>query len=283
MKKILLIPNINKDPDLAVTRRVAALLIAEGAECFLDERYVSDIQEGVTVCTVPPEGVELIVVIGGDGSVIDASVLAVEKDIAVIGINLGNLGYLAEVEVDELNSLKKLFTGEYRIEEKLLLSVEKSAGGARKASDRFAVNDIIISHDSFLGIAEFSLTNTSGESIKYRADGLIISTPAGSTAYSLSAGGPIIAHDIDAMIATPICPHSFFNRSIVFNCSEELKLCNNGRSSLKISVDGRLFDEILPTEECIVKASPRRLRMLTFSESNMFSTLFGKMRRFENI
>lgn len=283
MKSILLIPNINKDEGLVITAKIADRLYEKGAVCYLDSEYGTDLFGKAVSYTEIPENIDLVVVVGGDGSVIDASVIAVERDAPIIGINLGNLGYLAEVELDGLDVFDKLFTGEYRIEEKMLLSVEKIHQGKSEVSGRLAVNDIIISHENFLGIAEFSLTNTSGESLKYRADGLIISTPAGSTAYSLSAGGPIIAHEIDAITATPICPHSFFNRSIVFNSSEALRLYNSGRSTLKVSVDGRLYSELLPGDECRVTAANKRLKMLTFSKNNMFSTLFGKMQRFENI
>ena len=283
MKNILLIPNLKKDKELTVTKRVAKILSDKGAICYVDGSFAADFDAPISLYTPQSDAIDLIVVIGGDGSVIDASVTAVELDAPVIGVNLGNLGYLAEVELDALFVFDKIFTGEYRVEEKMLLSVEVLHEGRLISSDRLAVNDIIVSHENFLGIAEFLLTNSAGESLKYRADGIIISTPAGSTAYSLSAGGPIIAHELDALTVTPICPHSFFNRSIVLNPREELKLYNTGRSTLKISVDGRLFAELLPMDECRVKMADKRLKMLSFSSNDTFSTLFGKMRRFENI
>lgn len=282
MKNIVLIPNITKDKGLSVTERVATYLSSKGAKVFIDEKYQTDF--GVaTRYSGFPGAAELIIVIGGDGSVIDASVVSVELEIPVLGINLGHLGYLAEVEPYEIDILSRLFTGEYKIEEKMLLSVNVISEGKMIESDRFAVNDVIISHDTFLGISEFSLTKAEGESIKYRADGIILATPVGSTAYSLSAGGPIIGHSVDAISVTPICPHSFFNRSIVFNADEVLELKNNGLSSLNVSIDGRFFSKLKFNDECIVRSSKKRLKMLTFSENNMFSTLFGKMSRFESI
>ena len=282
MRNIVLIPNITKDKDLAVTKKVATYLSAFGASVYIDEKYNTDFGVATRYSKVPSTA-ELLIVVGGDGSVIDASMIGVELEIPVLGINLGHLGYLAEVEIDEIETLSRLFSGQYEIEEKMLLSVDMIADGKIKSSERFAVNDIIISHDKFLGISDFSLTNNQGESIKYRADGIALSTPVGSTAYSLSAGGPIVGHDVDAIVATPVCPHSFFNRSIVFRSDEALKLKNNGTSSLNISVDGRFFSELKFNEECIVRASEKRLKMLTFNKNNMFSTLFGKMNRFESI
>lgn len=283
MKKILIIPNSNKDVDFKISCEVARILKEENIEPYIEKKYGTDLGARATVTDGVPEGVELLLVIGGDGSVIDASVLAVEHNIPILGVNLGNLGYLSEIEPEDISILHKLGDNDYKIEEKMLLSVVKYTDEGETVSSRFAVNDVIVSHDTFLGIAELSLTNSYGESVKYRADGIIISTPIGSTAYSLSAGGPIVSHDIDSVLATPICPHSFFNRSIIFKASERLTLCNTGKSELKISIDGRAFSEIRSGERCCVFASEKKLRMLTLSENNMFSTLFGKMKRFENI
>ena len=284
MKNILLIPNVTKDTDLAVTKKVANLLNDNGANTYIEQKYSFISAKNATFCPQIPSEIELIIVIGGDGSMIDASVVAVDMDVPILGINLGNLGYLAEVELDELYLLERIFKDEYKIQNKMLLSVEKVLDdGSIIKSDRFAVNDIIISHDTFLGIADFSLTNADDESVKYRADGLIVSTPVGSTAYSLSAGGPIIGHNIDAVVVTPICPHSFFNRSVVFKANEELCIKNNGKSSLNISVDGRFFIDLMPNEKCVVRASEKRLKVLAFCENNLFSTLFGKMKKIENI
>ncbi len=283
MKSIVIIPNILKDTDLSVSSKVAEFLASCGATVFVEEKFKTNLAGYATVCRSIPAEAELIIVIGGDGSIIDASVPAIENDLPVLGVNLGNLGYLAELEPEDIGQLKRLFTGEYKIEEKMLLSVAIVRGEVTVESPRLALNDVIISHETYLGLAELSLTDSNGSTVKYRADGLILSTPVGSTAYSLSAGGPIISHDIDSILATPICPHSFFNRSVIFNPSEHLTLCNRGKDTLNITVDGRLFVELGENETCVVKAADKRFRMLTFSRGNMFSTLFGKMKRFENI
>ncbi len=283
MKNIVIIPNKLKDTDLSVSCKVAGFLVSCGACVFVEEKYGTDLSGYATVCPCIPSEAELIVVIGGDGSIIDASVPAIEHDLPVLGINLGNIGYLAEIEPENISRLQRLFSGEYKVEEKMLLSVSIVRADETIESGRLAVNDVIISHEAYLGLAELSLTDSNGATVKYRADGLILSTPVGSTAYSLSAGGPILSHDIDSILATPICPHSFFNRSVIFNPSERLTLCNNGNDALNITVDGRLFAELRKNERCVVKTADKRFRMLTLSSSNMFSSLFGKMKRFENI
>lgn len=284
MKKIVIIPNVNKDGVLSLSKQVAEIISENGAQAFTDERYGKEYENLFSTYKEFPSDAELIIVIGGDGSVIDASVLAVKYDIPILGINLGNLGYLAEIEPESISALNKIFSGEYTIEEKMLLYSEKIFSDKSKAkASRLAVNDVIISHESYLGVAEFMLITNDNENVKYRADGIIFSTPAGSTAYSLSAGGPVVDHGIDAILVTPICPHSFFNRSIIFNENSRLLIKNTGKSTLKISLDGRLFDVLEIGEACLISKSDKKLKMLAFNENNMFSTLFSKMKKIENM
>lgn len=284
MKKIVIIPNVNKNGVYDASKQVSEIFSKNGAKAYIDERYAKEYEELFSTYKEFPSDADLIIVIGGDGSVIDASVLAVEYDIPILGINLGNLGYLAEIEPESIAVLDKLFSGEYTIEEKMLLTSEKiSLDKTRTKASRLAVNDVIISHESYLGVAEFMLITQDNENVKYRADGIIFSTPAGSTAYSLSAGGPVVDHGINSILVTPICPHSFFNRSIIFNENSHLLIKNTGKSSLKISIDGRLFDVLEIGEECLVSKSDKKLKMLAFNENNMFSTLFSKMKKIENM
>jgi len=215
--------------------------------------------------------------------VIDASADATALDVPVLGVNLGNLGYLAEIEPSEIDKLAGLFEGNYSVEERMLLSCSVKNGDDIVVSQRLAVNEVIVSHESYVGLAKLQLTVSNGVGVKYRSDGLILSTPIGSTAYSLSAGGPIISHDIDAIVATPICPHSFFNRSIIFKPDEEILVKNNGDETLNVTLDGRFFTKLLPGGVCTVNAAENRFKMITFSENNMLGTLFGKMKKFENI
>ena len=284
MKKIAIIPNVNKDGALDLLLRVTKKIYENGAQAFVDFKYIGFCNNYALPYSEFPSDAELIIVIGGDGSVIDAAQFAVKYDIPILGVNLGHLGYLAEVEPDSLDTLDKLFKKEYSIEEKMLLSATKLKNGeVIDSSERYAVNDVIISHESYLGVADFTLVTSELETVKYRADGIIFATPAGSTAYSLSAGGPVVDHGIDSILATPICPHSFFNRSIIFNENSVLTVKNTGSSTLKISIDGRLFSILEDGEECAVRKSYRSLKVLAFNVNNMFSTLFSKMKKIENI
>ena len=283
MKNIAIIPNIHKDAELSVTKNLVEKLLYFGAEVYVEAKYAKFLSSSVVSYDAFPDDAELIIVVGGDGSILDASVVAIERNIPILGVNLGKVGYLSEVEPDNLDILSGIFFGNYSIEEKMLLSVNHVSDKVVHKSNRLAVNDVIISHDTFLGIADFVLENSVGDCLKYRADGLILSTPAGSTAYSLSAGGPIVSHDIDSIVATPICPHSFFNRSIIFKATENITLKNTSKTALNVSIDGRYFTNISEGEECRIQMAEKKLKMLTFCENNMFSTLFKKMRILEDI
>ena len=280
MKRIALLPNPKKDPTLRVTKNIADRLLAQGAILSLPPEYRGAFP---TLASEDfPGDPELILVIGGDGSILDASVDAIARGVPVLGVNLGRLGYLAELDPDHPELLDRLFTGDYTVREEMLLTVSILREGREIPSPRYAVNEVFASHDSAVGLATLKLLTAGGESVSYRADGLIFSTPIGSTAYSLSAGGPIVAHSVPSITVTPVCPHSFFNRSIVFSPREELRL-SAGEVPLGLSVDGRPFDTLYPGERCVIRRADCSLKLLTFRKNDTFSALFAKMRKLEEI
>ena len=281
MKNVVVLPNPKKDKGLELTEQLLSKLNTLGFNTYIEKAF-SGVGAAV-VYDVFPAAAELIVVVGGDGSVIDASRYALEHNIPIIGVNLGKVGYLTEVDPDNINIFEKLLSDEYEIEDKMFLSVEVYEGDTAVRCNHLAVNDIVISHNNFLGICEFLLENENGDGVKYRADGVVISTPEGSTAYSLSAGGPVVSHDVDAIVVSPVCPHSFFNRSIVFKSNEKISVTNLGEDDLNICADGRLFKNLGKGQRCCVFASDKKMKMLTFTKNNMFSTLFKKMRILEDI
>ncbi|MBO5945124.1 MAG: NAD(+)/NADH kinase [Clostridia bacterium] len=285
MKNILIIPNTQKDRDFSVSSKVASVLKSYGISVFVEERYNTDLGGIAKAIASIDDRIELIIVIGGDGSVIDASVPAVSHGIPVLGVNLGHLGYLAEVELSNLGALEKLTRGEYVIEEKMLLSVTATDDGELIQSARFAVNDVIISHESYVGLAELKMRVNDGESVKYRADGLILSTPVGSTAYSLSAGGPIIAHDIDSIAATPICPHSLYSRAVIL--PQEAKMSvkigkpqpQYGKKpdvEAYLTVDGGEAISVANGETIVISRSELCARFISFDKDGFYDRLKNK-------
>lgn len=279
MKKAVIITNTKKDTDLSVTLAVARRIANTGIIPLVRSGLFAALPRGAEEYTDVPSDADFIIVVGGDGSVIDASGYSIRYGIPLVAVNLGAVGYLAEVETDELHLLDRLATGEYNVDYKMLLSVTKE----EKVASALAVNDIVISHDGYLGISALHVTDGNGNSIGYRADGVIFSTPQGSTAYSLSSGGPILAHGIDSILLTPVCPHSFFNRSVIFSANEQLTVTNVGQGSLNISIDGRHFASLVGGESCEVFVADKKIGMISFSENTMFRKLFKKMRPMEDI
>ena len=283
MKNIALIPNMSKSMAGEVTHRLIETLSTLGFTLYSAAKYAADFSDKVITYDEMPSDIDLVIVVGGDGSVLDASVDAIDADVPLIGVNLGKVGYLSEVEPDNLDVFARLKDGSFAVEERMLLSTALKLVGGTEYVTRLAVNDVVISHDSYLGIADFKIENSRGESVKYRADGIVLATPSGSTAYSLSAGGPIVSHDLDSILVTPVCPHSFFNRSLLFNSAERITVKNTGSSELNVSIDGRRMASLAMGEECTVSVAEKRLKMLTFSKDSMFSTLFKKMRILEDV
>jgi NAD+ kinase len=224
---------------------------------------------------------DMAIAVGGDGTIIHCAKRAAAFGRPVLGINSGRLGFTAGLELSELHELERLIHGDYDTDERMMLDV--TVEGEDETVHLHALNEAVLSRGALSRMIEVRVSNHEMPLSTYLADGVIVATPTGSTAYSLSAGGPIISHNIDAIVATPICPHSFFNRSIVFQPNDIIKLKNMSKSPLNISIDGRLFSELGSGELCEIKASERRLRVLSFSESNMYSTLFKKMKILEEI
>jgi len=283
MKKIVIIPNMTKEKSLEVTSDLVESLLKVNLLTYVSKKYEHFNLCGVEYYDEFPEGVDLIIVVGGDGSVLDASVYAISADVPVIGVNLGKVGYLSEVEPYNLGVFSRLLTGKYGIEEKMLLSLQIGINGEETEVSRLAVNDVVVSHDKCLGISDFKIENYKGDSVKYRADGVVFSTPSGSTAYSLSAGGPVVAYNVQSILVTPICPHSFFNRSILFNAQDVITVTNLSTDEMSVCIDGRRVYKLLPEAKCKISVSKKKLKMLTFSENNMFNTLFKKMRIMEDV
>ena len=274
MKKIVIIPNTVKDKGFTVTDKVVEKLLSIGATVYVNNN-VGYTNSAVNGYENMPRDIDLIIVVGGDGSVIDASEYAIRNNIPILGVNLGKVGYLTEVEVDNLDVLDKLTTADYSITEKMLLSVEVE--GEASPCGRYAVNDITISRDSFVHIADIGIEDSIGNVLKLRADGLILATPQGSTAYSLSSGGPVVAHDVESILVTPVCAHSFFNRSVLFNSTDVLTVTNTGAGNLNVCIDGRVVGALAPGNECSIKKADKSFKTLTFSKNSMFTGLFKKM------
>lgn len=281
MKNFFLIPNPVKDKDFSVTSAVASFLHEKGCVLFAEKQYaerltnVVDCEDGEI-----PSCVEALIVLGGDGSVIHAAPIALEKNLPIVGINLGYLGYLTVIEPDHLEKLSLLLEAEPESRSHIVLNVRifKQNG---KIIEQTAINDVVVGRDNEFSMADISLTDVTSDhlSLNYRADGLIVCTPLGSTAYSLSAGGPIVDSAVDAFCVTPICPHSFFSRSILFTSKTILRLTNESRRNLPhaVNIDGRNKHTLLPGEFVEISVSEKKLSFLCAGSHGVLDALRRKM------
>lgn len=222
MKHFYLITNRDKDTELTVTNRIREELQKRGAVCSV---HVLDhcTGSGYTDSREIPKETECILVLGGDGTLLEAARDTVELDIPLIGVNLGTLGYLAEVDRENLaDALSRLCEDDFCLEERMML--EGQIMTQESCQRNYALNDIVITRSGSLQMLYFHIF-VNGHFLKgYSADGIIISTPTGSTGYNLSAGGPIVEPGANLMVITPVCPHTLITRSIVLSPEDEIEI-----------------------------------------------------------
>ena len=281
MRNIVVIPNAYKDPGYIYSRRVVTRLIRFGARVFLDGALRHEFSSnGIHYYDREfPNDAEMILVIGGDGSVLDASVYALGADIPILGINLGRVGYLAELESHEADALARLVSDEYGIKEHITLAVSLVRNGEEMHLVRCAVNDVVIGQGVGAGMSEILLEDGAGNQMTYMADGLIVATPLGSTAYSLSAGGPVIDASLAAFCVTPICAHSLFSRSVLFPPEYTLTVRNDSARSgeMLVTVDGAETYTLAPGDCVKICRSDKVLRMISLKNQSVLGILRRKM------
>ncbi len=222
MECFYLIANNMKDRDLKISGTISDFFERNGKRCIVHAADTNKHGFYTQENTVPDE-VDCIVVLGGDGTLIQAAHDMINRNIPLLGVNLGTLGFLADVEVEGLlPSLQSLLDGEYEIEERMMLDgMVMTSDGVRES---VALNDIVINRYGRLRIIEYKLYVNGRYLCSYRADGVIVSTPTGSTGYSLSAGGPIVEPRARMMVITPICPHTLNTRSIVLSAEDRVRI-----------------------------------------------------------
>lgn len=218
---------------------------------------------------------DLFLAVGGDGTIIHVAKAAAALDKPVLGVNAGKLGFTAVIEQDRLGELAKLACGGYQEEQRLLLQVEVLAKRGTVVSH--ALNDAVVSAE-LAKIIDYHLALGEGKAYRYRADGFIVATPTGSTAYSLSAGGPVVDPALDCLIYTPICPHSLFNRSVLFGADTRLTVeIPQNQSRLYLTVDGEAPMELQPGDKLVFSRSSRRARFIKLTNTNFYDILNQKL------
>lgn len=287
MLKIAIITNFNIPEKANAAMTVADRLLQEDCEiliaAFHREKLIRTHRHRDVFRYLPLEAVyseaNLIVVLGGDGSILEAARRASQRGTPILGINLGRLGYMAELEMREIDLLGRLFTGDYHLEKRSMLRVELYSGNELK-SFCHALNDAVISNGSVSRIIDMELSENGYPVSTYRADGLIIATPTGSTAYSMSAGGAVVDPAVHCFCVTPICPHSFAARPLIFSDDSVLEIRNvcAREKMLYLTVDGKMNFELYRNQVVRITKSTLQTSLIRFKDSGFYTKLCQKMR-----
>ena len=293
MKYFYIVTNRFKDPDGVNTRKIAHFLRSKGAECVcqIEQEKAFNKTGSYSDVRLVPDNTECVIVLGGDGTLIQASRELSEKDIPFIGVNIGTLGYLTDTDMSSFEeTLESLLKDDYEIDRRMMLDGCIYRGEECIFSD-MALNDVVINRNGALRIIDFDIY-VNGEYLNtYSADGVIVSTATGSTAYSLSAGGPIIQPTARLIMVTPICPHSLNQRSIIFAADDEIMIemkdnkSSSGRmtGSLKndsarvATFDGESFCEVVTGDRIVITQSKRISRFVKTSRISFLERIRNKM------
>ena len=279
--KFGVVVNLTRKNALEVSNNVFSKLFELGASIYMNDDYTNCFSS-FPICFVPDEQwvseSDMIIAIGGDGTLIHASHLSAKYDIPILGINGGNLGFLAGIEKTELDLLKNLLNGNYYVDKRMMICCELYENNIL-INKSYSLNDVVIGHGGALSMCDIDLSLNDMKSMHYTADGLIFSTPTGSTAYNLSAGGPVLDPLIEGIIATPICPHSIFNRSFVFRPDEKIQIQVKNAEHCKavLSPDGEANIRLKNTNRIIIRRGNRYVKIVRLKTDNFISVLKNKL------
>lgn len=281
MKNFFVITNVNKDVGLKVTQSIQSYLELKGAKCqiFSDNLWVCEDENRLFI----PKDTECILVLGGDGTMLQAARKNLNTDIPMIGINMGTKGYLTEIEVSGLyEALDCLLNNQYHVESRMMLSgVIYKAG--QETQPMCALNEISITRKGSLAVIHYNVF-VNGKLLKvYNGDGIMVSTPTGSTGYNLSAGGPIATPQAELMLLTPICPHTFNTRTVILSPYDVVEIeIAHGRDGqvqeVEVNFDGNYKEILYSNDRVVIKKSDATTKIVKLSEESFLEVLHSKMR-----
>lgn len=273
--KAAVLPNLDKRGSKELVEKLGIFLKKCGIEPYLPDSICCS-----AYTSVPENELfkvsDIIITIGGDGTIIRYAKKAAEYDKPILGINAGRIGYLANIEQDEYKLLEKLAHGEYTIENRMMLQIDVCESG-EKTGTYYALNDAVITGGFISRIIDI-FANVEGDSISYRADGLVVATPTGSTAYSMSAGGPIIDPKTDCICITPICSFAPASKPVIVGPEQTIVFKANSRKRIDIflTVDGRKTASLKPHTEVIVRRADKYVKLIRLNERSFYKTLSVK-------
>ena len=282
MKKIALVPNLTKKGAYQCSLDVIDRLSELGMDILMCDNLKDSYQNSkIQLCRTHREMYELcdmVLTIGGDGTIIHAARFAAPLKKPLLGINMGRLGFVAELEANELDMLSRLSKGDYTTEKRMMLKVLHKSSSSEETF--YAVNDAVISRGSLSRLIDIdvSLATDRGYICSYRADGLIISTPTGSSAYSLAAGGPVVEPAMKCIVMTPVCSHSLFARSVVFSHHSQLSVsasCDDD-TEVFMTVDGVNTVTVNQGDNILISESETKAEFIKLKDKSFYRVLKDK-------
>ncbi len=279
MKTIAIIVKPHAADAEKITRQIIELLKEKGINVLFDRRGASVLGEKEYSSDEEiREKSDLVIVLGGDGTLISAARILDKKETPILGVNLGRLGFLTETKVeDAIETLKGILNGNYKTEKRMKLFSSIECDNC-DVFDIDVLNDVVINKGALARIIEMDVWIDDKFVSTYRADGLIIASPIGSTAYTLAAGGPIVYPALNSIIITPICPHSLTHRPIVVSGDSEINIIvRNEDEKVFITFDGQICQRIEANQKIIVKKADSYLNLVVSPNQEYFSVLREKL------
>jgi NAD+ kinase len=272
-------------PDAPEAQRVVRQLVE-----WLGARGLTVVLEKETAALAPsasvtsagksdlPGQVDALIVLGGDGTLLSMARAVGDLGVPILGVNLGGLGFLTATTLEEmLPALEALLAGGMAVEERMMLAARVVRGG-QPTGDYIALNDVVITKSAMSRIIDLAVSVDGRHATAYRADGLIISTPTGSTAYNLSAGGPILFPTMDAVVLTPIAPHTLSNRPIVLPGAQRIDVTLRVDQDVMLTMDGQVGVPLRGRDVVEVQKARARIRLMRFAQKDFFSVLRTKLK-----
>ena len=280
--KIALLPNFTREKSYEITKNICieldklnteyALLNYDKVYFDYDNAKYMNIEQLLLWC-------DIVIAVGGDGSFLNAAKKAVKYNKPILCVNAGRLAFMAGLEGNELELLKKLADGECKMDKRMMLDVKLLRDGKVIAED-FCINDVVLARGAKLKMTDINVDCDGKRINKYRADGVIIATPTGSTAYSLSSGGPVVNPSTESIILTPICTQSLFARSIIFSHENELSMYTDNNSTnteLYLSFDGEETINVRKGDRILITKAERYAEFIRIKSDEFFDVLNTKL------
>lgn len=261
----------------------------QGVVAWLRDRQITVLLDTTSAALLNEQGgiqktqlagkADVLLILGGDGTILHAARLAAERSIPILGVNMGGLGFLTEVRLDDLYaSLDRVFANDFVLDERLMLQIHVHRHGETVARG-IALNDVVISKGTLARMIELKIAIQGQFVTNLRADGLIVGTPTGSTAYSLSAGGPIINPAVQSLILTPISPHTLTHRPLIVPGNVEIEVTLTSRDDgAMATLDGQVGIAMTQGDTVVIQASEHRTKLIRFPESHYYEVLREKLK-----